>query len=222
MNINNSAVNIICDIYDEKSFKEEVYDFESVLTTLTKQYSLILLDCDFETPVEYFKLAQEIYLIQSMDILTIQPLTAFLRDLQSKNALDINKLKIVINKAVKVRGLTTNAIIGGMSCYNDPQMTYMKEIFNKDKMSAITISFDEEVLSRYLSGLVDCEININGYSKQFLTELKTLADAVYPLVNSRFKTDYTKNNKFSNTEEYENNFSSSMNDTLDKMKSRFK
>jgi len=202
--------------------KEEVYDYEAIITSLAKQYSLILLDCDFDTPVDYFKLAQEIYLVQSMDILTIQPLTAFLRDLQSENALDIEKLKIVINKVIKVRGLTANAIIGGMSCYNDPQMTYMKELFNKDKMNPITISFDEDVLARYLSGMVDCEVNINGYSKQFLAELKVLSDTVYPLVNSKFKTDYTKNNKFANTEEYDNNFPSSMNNTLDKMKSRFK
>ena len=59
--------------------------YEEILSTLVKNHSLILIDCDFETDFGYFAASQEIYLVQSMDIITIQPLTAFLRDLQSKN-----------------------------------------------------------------------------------------------------------------------------------------
>ena len=51
---------------------------ETILSTLIQNESLVLIDCDFETDPSYFANAQEIYLIQSMDILTIQPLTAFL------------------------------------------------------------------------------------------------------------------------------------------------
>ena len=201
----------------------EVNNIEAIITALAKRFSLVILDCDFETPFEYFKLSQEIYLIQSMDILTIQPLTAFLRDLQSAGYLDQTKLKIVINKAIKVRGLSANAIIGGMSCYNNPEMSYMRNLFDKDRMHAVTIPFDEEVLARYLSGMVDCIVSTNGYSKQFMSELKKLADMVYPLINSRFKVDYTKNNKFANNEaEEQNTFSYNMNSTLDKMKEQFK
>ncbi len=204
----------------------EINDIEQVITTLAKEFSLILIDCDFETPIEYFKLAQEIYLVQSMDILTIQPLTAFLRDLQSSGILEPSKLKVVINKAMKVRGLSTNAIIGGMSCYNDPEMSYMRNLFDKDKIPSVSISFNEEALSRYLSGIVDCIVTTNGYPKQFMAELKKLADMVYPLINSKIRTDYTKNNKFAEKNQYdaqmEDNFTRDMNSTLDKMKRQYK
>ena len=176
----------------------EVRNIEAVISTLVRNYSLVLVDCDFQTPTDYFELAQEIYLVQSMDILTIQPLTAFLRDLQSNNILNPEKLKVVINKAMKVRGLNASAIIGGMSCYNDPEMSYMRNLFDKDKIPAITISFDGDVLAKYLSGMVDCMVTTNGYSKQFMSELKKLADMVYPLINNKYKPDYTKNNKFAN------------------------
>lgn len=59
-------------------------NYSAILETLLKNYSLILLDCDFNTNYGYFKEAQEIYLVQSLDVLTIQPLTAFLRDLKAK------------------------------------------------------------------------------------------------------------------------------------------
>ncbi len=48
-----------------------------ILQTLIKNYSVVLIDCDYSTPISYFSYAQEIYLVQSMDVLTIQPLTAF-------------------------------------------------------------------------------------------------------------------------------------------------
>ena len=60
-----------------------INNYSEILETLIKNYSLILLDCDFETNFGYFKEAQEIYLVQSFDVLTIQPLTAFLRDLKA-------------------------------------------------------------------------------------------------------------------------------------------
>ena len=88
------------------------------------------------------------------------------------------------------------------------------------------ISFDEDVLSKYLSGMVDCIVTTNGYSKGFISELKKLADSVYPLINGKIKTDYRKNNKFAKEREegerQRDSFSSSMKNTLDRMKNQIK
>ena len=85
----------------------------------------------------------------------------------------------------------------------------------------ISPDFEKEALSKYLSGIVDCTVTTNGYSKQFMAELKNLADQVYPLVTNKYKPDYSKNNKFAD-ENQENNFSNSMNSTLAKMKDSMK
>ena len=91
---------------------------------------MVILDCDFDTNYNYFKEAQEIYLVQSLDVLTIQPLTAFLRDLKSKNILLPDKIRIVLNKVVKLRSISDKTIIGGMAYYNDPAMSFMTELFD--------------------------------------------------------------------------------------------
>ena len=83
--------------------------------------------------------------MQSYDILTIQPLTAFLRNLKTNNILDPNKLRIVLNKVLRVRSISDKVIIGGMSSYNDPSMSYMTELFDKDNVQYCTIPFDQEV-----------------------------------------------------------------------------
>ena len=44
----------------------------------------------------------------------------------------------------------------------------MTELFNKDKIRACSIPFDENVYSKYLEGIVNCQISINGYNKKML------------------------------------------------------
>ena len=193
---------------------------EPILSTLVQNHSLILIDCDFDTDPSYFASCQEIYLVQSMDILTIQPLTARLRDLKTKGVLDDEKVRVVINKELKVKSLTTKAIIGGMSFYNDPSMSFMTELFNKDMVKACSIPFDENAYSKYLDGMVNCNIPINAYSKQFMSKLRNLGDMVYPLVS---KSNYGgKTTSQVNQINYgKNKFSNNMNNTLNQMKKKY-
>ena len=191
-------------------------DYQNVLTTLTKNYSLVIMDCDYETGYAYFDCAQEIYLVQSYDILTIQPLTAFLRNLKSRNILEPSKLRIVLNKVLRVRSITDRIIIGGMSSYNDPSMSYMTELFDKDSIKYCSIPFDQEAYSRYLDGLVNCEISTKGYPKNFIASLNNLTNMMYPLLNNDRPA-----NKFNTYNQRTNGFSSNMNETLNKMKNRY-
>ena len=194
----------------------EFNNFENILKTLMQNYSLVLMDCDYETNYAYFNLAKEIYLVQSFDILTIQPLTAFLRNLKSRNILEPNKLRIVLNKVLRVRSISERVIIGGMSSYNDPSMSYMTELFDKDNIQYCSIPFDQEAYSRYLDGLVNCEVSTKGYPKNIMVSLEKLGNMIYPLLN-----DDKPANKFNTYNSRTNNFSNDMNETLNKMKNRY-
>ena len=162
-----------------------VEDVKNIIKTLLENYTTILIDCDFSTDIRYFKIVQEIYLVQTLDILTIQPLTTFLRDLKMKGILEPNKLRIVINKNLKVKSITDEILIGGMSVYKDPGMTYMTDLFDKNNIKYTTIPFEQQVYVRYLEGLVNCKISSKGYSKNFLYSLNRLSEMVYPTINSK-------------------------------------
>ena len=190
-------------------------DYANILATLTKNYSLVILDCDFETDYNYFAQVQEIYLVQSLDILTIQPLTAFLRNLKAKNMLNPEKIRIVLNKMVNLKSVNEKTIIGGIAYYNDPAMSFMTELFNKDTVKYCTIPFEEQTYAKYLDGIINCKITLNGYSKNFMASLNVLGDMVYPLI-----TNNTRNNSYSSYNP-NNSFSPSMNNTLNKMKNNY-
>ena len=188
-------------------------DVDGIMSTLIQNYSVVLIDSDFNTPAEYFGISQEIYIVQTMDILTIQPMTAFLRDLKAKDVLKPEKIRVVINKELRVKGLTPKILIGGLSFYNDPAMAFMTKLFEKDTVKYCTIPFEEETCSKYLEGVMDCEITISGYSKMFNIKLKELANMVYPLLENKYRPigDYSSNNKFS----------ANMNNTLEQMKNKY-
>ena len=194
-------------------------DVTNIIQTLLENFTVVLMDCDFNTDPRYFKIAQEIYLVQTLDVLTIQPLTAFLRDLKVKGVLEPYKLRIVINKNIKINSLNDRILIGGMSVYNDPGMTYMTELFDKEIIKYTTIPFENQTYVKYLEGLVNCKISSKGYSKNFMASMKKLSDMVYPTLNGKKQkifNDYSKKNK-----KYENTFSKSTSTTLDKMKKNY-
>lgn len=193
---------------------EFIVHADKILETLLKKHTLILIDTDFKTPNRYFEQSKEIYLVQTLDVLTIQPLTAFLRELKAKNILDEKKLRIVLNKAVKIRGVNDKTIIGGMAFYNDPSMSFMTELFDRTMIKYTSIPFEEETYIKYLENVIECNVSLKGYSKIFLQRLKDLANMVYSN-NSTYTPPSAKNYGSQST------FSPGMAQTLDQMKKSY-
>jgi len=195
---------------------ENLEAVEPIIETLAKSHTVILMDCDFTTPMRYFKYAHEIYLVQSMDILTIQPLTAFVRQLSDKGMFESSKARVVLNKFIKTRQINEEILIGGMSIYNDAGMTVRKELFNRRTVPSISIPFNLNSYLRYLDGLVICDISLKGYDKDFLQSLKKLASMVYQQAGGntgKYMPPSVKNNN--------SGFSPRMNNTLNQMKKNY-
>ena len=202
-------------VYTSAFDVEEIENVEPIIQTLLTKHNMVLLDCDFHTPDRYFKYSKEIYLVQSMDILTIQPLTLFLRKLSDKGAFSEEKARVVLNKYIKTKELNEDILVGGISIYNDASMTVRKELFNRKTVKRITIPFETETYLRYLNGLVICDVSLKGYSKKILQSLKQLATSVYSTSNSSNGGKYTPPSVKNTT------FSSSMNSTLEQMSKRY-
>ena len=195
---------------------ENLQAVEPIVETLVKSHKVVLMDCDFLTPMRYFKYAQEIYLVQSMDILTIQPLTAFLRQLSDKEMLEESKVRVVLNKFIRTKEINEELSPRGISIYNDAGMTVRKELFNRKTVKRIMIPFDLKSYLRYLDGMVTCDVSLKGYNKEFLQSLKNLASMVYPVVKkqAKYMPPSVKNNN-------NNSFSPKMNNTLNQMKQNY-
>lgn len=150
---------------------------EQILETLLKKHQMILIDTDFSTDVDYFDFSEQIYLVQTMDVLTIQPLTEFLSELKSKNAINDKKIRIILNKFMNFDEITIAKLIGGLAFYNAPSMTYMQQIFNKNGIKYTTISYNQQAYEIYLRNVAKCQFSTN-YPVEFKKELELLANDV--------------------------------------------
>ena len=151
-----------------------------VIDTLKKNHALILLDCDFETNLEYYTYSNQIFTVQSLDVLTMQPLTIHLKKLKELGIISDSKISIILNKEVPVKGLTKKLMIGGLSMYNSPNMEERVELFNKDNVKVYSVPFDIQAYQKYLENIIHCKFEIAGYPKKFITELKLIAENIYP------------------------------------------
>ncbi len=209
----------------------EAINPNQIIENVSSKYDVILLDCDFDTNEEYYKLANEIYLVQSMDAFTIQPLTKLLSDLKNNNMLDESKLRIIINKHIKTSKLDTKMIIGGMSKYNEPSMTLQRDIFNPDNIKSVVVAFEEQNYVKYIEDIAMCHLSLNGYTKNLIQSLDELKNMVYPLIAgnnggntpNNYNNTETKKRKgfFGINKKEEAAFSNDMNNTLNKMRTNY-
>ena len=154
-------------------------DPESILTTLVKNHSLILIDCDFATDLSYYIGSHELCLVLSMDVLTLQQITKYLYEIKKSVDLDVNRIRIILNKNIRLKSATSESIIMGVSNYNDPRMRYMGPIFDASIVKVNKISFSEEVYVKYLDGLITCNISTSSYPNKIVKEIEELANAIY-------------------------------------------
>lgn len=200
---------------------EEFYEADKVLKTLLDNHSVILIDADYDTPIGYFDNSTDLFMVQNMDILTMQPLTTFLKELKAKNVLKDEKLRLIVNMEAKVRGVNSQVLLSALSVYKDPGMAYTVDLYNKETVKLFTVPFDIDAYNKYLTTLVECNLSLTGYSKLILSSLKEIAACIYPLLSvgkGKKNISYSPpslNNYTSSP------FNGDMNATLSQMKNRY-
>lgn len=158
------------------------YNINNMIGTLQNDYSLVLIDADLTTPIDCFNCSDEIYAIQDMDILNIQYITTFLRELKTRE-IDFGKIKFIINKFV-TSDLTTKKLLGALSTYNDPKMQIIDKLIDKDDIDAQIIPFDLNVYRKYIKNSIECKIDLRKYGGGFVGKLKKLANTIYPVAKN--------------------------------------
>ncbi|MGE5328121.1 MAG: hypothetical protein ACM3KR_01245 [Deltaproteobacteria bacterium] len=169
---------------------KENMDYVKMVELAKSKNSVLLLDCDFDSPLELFKICQNIYIVQDMDILNLQPITSFLRELKYKG-INLEKGKVIINKHVKC-ALPAKRVIEGISYYSNPEMTIYDELFVKN-INYYIIPFEEGNQRKYLEGLYLCKLNYSDFTEDFKEALEHLASSIYPVGPSKSKVKDFKN-----------------------------
>ncbi len=169
------------------------YNASRLVETVSHHNNVVFIDCDFSTPADYYRLAQEIYVVQDMDILNINQITMFLRELKSRG-IPMSKVKIVINKHVRC-ALTAKDIIDGIATYTSPDLRMYDELFPASEMQYFILPFDQENYAKYVEMMYKYTNTLSTFTKEFREKLEDLANSIYPLGTTRSKGETYKKSK---------------------------
>jgi len=159
----------------------KTYNAGKVIETVSQRNNVILVDTDFTTPIDYFRLCQDIFIVQDMDVLNIPGLTLFLRELKSRGV-PMNKIKIVINKHVKC-ALTSKAILEGISTYTSFDFNTIEQLFDASNVQFYVLPFDVENYKKYVEMVYKYSNKFASFTDDFKVGLTSLINAIYPIGN---------------------------------------
>ena len=169
------------------------YNASVAIDTIIQNNNVILVDADFTTPYDYFRLCQEVYLVQDMDILNIAQTTLFLRELKS-HGVPLNKLRIIVNKYVKTV-LTAKDIIDGIATYSTYDLKNFDTLFNSSTIPYYVLPFDVENYKKYIEMLYKYSNKFSTFTPDFTQNLDTIINSIYPIGTKTNTTNTASNNK---------------------------
>ncbi len=158
---------------DRKSYNPNV-----LVDTIIKNNNVVLIDADFSTPIDYFRRAQDIYVVQDMNVLNIQQITMFLKELKQRG-IGMEKIKIVINKYVDCE-LTSKDIIDGIATYTSYDLKMFDELFNPKKIQYFILPFDVANYKKYVEMVYKYSNKFSTFTKEFQTNLDQIINSIYP------------------------------------------
>ena len=168
------------------------YNAGTIIETVMANNTVTLIDADFTTPTDYFRLCQEIYVIQDMDVLNITQLTVFLRELKNRG-LPMSKIRLIINKHMKC-ALTIKDIIDGIATYTSFDLKTYDEIFKDGNIPYYVLPFHEENYRKYVEMVFKYTNVFSSFTDDFKSSLNKIINAIYPIGNAfdRMKKEQKK------------------------------
>lgn len=174
----------------------KIYNASLAIDTIIQNNNVILIDSDFTTPADYFRLCQEIYIVQDMDILNISQLTIFLRELKERGV-PMNKIRIIINKHIKC-ALTAKDILDGIATYTSYDLKMYDELFNSSTIPYFILPFNEENYKKYVEMVFKYQNKFSTFTDDFKEALYKIINSIYPIGGTKSSTTHTRsknNNK---------------------------
>lgn len=153
------------------------YKHKAIIETVKSNCNLTIVDADFTTPIDYFDQANEVYLIQDLDLLKMPDATLFLRELKNRG-MDMKKIRIIINKYVKT-SLSQKQIVQTLSSYSDPSMSFYDSVL-PSKVTSYIVPYNLNNYAKYIDSVCNGVLNYKGYSADFIQAIEEIGSAIFP------------------------------------------
>ncbi len=158
------------------------YKHRTVIETAKRNCNLLIIDCDFTTPFEYLELADDIYIVQDLDLVKCRETVEYLRILKDRR-IDWDKLRLIINNSLRCRVTPKRIRRDALTLYVDPNLTFNDEIEEIRKF--VEIPMDPLNYATYIEGMEHGKLEYEKYTESLKSSLETLSKMVYGIPSRR-------------------------------------
>ncbi|MBR6252724.1 MAG: hypothetical protein IKR04_02660 [Clostridia bacterium] len=158
------------------------YRHKTVMETARRNTNLLIIDCDFTTPSEYLEQAQEIYVVQDLDLVKVADTKEFFKDLKNRHT-DWSKLRLIINNSVKCNVTAKKIRKNALTYYQDPSYTYTEE-FETIK-TCIEVPLDPQNYANYIDGMESGKLYFEKFTPEFQKVIEDLSTIVYGITTKK-------------------------------------
>ena len=152
------------------------YKHRTIVETAKRNCNLLIIDCDFSTPYEYLEQAQDIYVVQDLDLVKVVETKEFFRELKNRHT-DWSKLRMVFNSVVPSKITSKRLINDALSYYTDTSETYTEEFEKIKRYTEIplnTINY-----AHYVETIGTGRMEYDKFTDDFKIAMEELSKMVY-------------------------------------------
>jgi hypothetical protein len=151
------------------------YKHRNVVDAASSQCGLLLIDCDFTTPLEYYDLAHEVYVVCDLDLVKGRETVEFLRKLQARG-FNWDKLRLIVNNTVSSK-ITPKVLRDDvLTIYYDANSTFNEDI---DEIKEFySVPMDPANYAVYVESIANSRLGYNQYSENLKKAFEHIAASI--------------------------------------------
>ena len=158
------------------------YKHRTVIETAKRNCNLVLIDCDFTTPFEYLEFADEIFIVQDLDIVKSRETVEYLRLLRDRR-IEWDKLRLIFNNTVRCKVTSKRMRKDVLTLYRDPSASFNDELDEIRKF--VELPLDPLNYATYIEGMEHGRLEYEKYTEPLKSALETLSKMVYGVPSRR-------------------------------------
>lgn len=173
-------INKYIDLYTASFSNPIEVEYPSLLIeSLEQDYDVVIIDMDYETPINICQTLNSIYLVQTLDVLKLKYNTAY--QLYLKEKVNIKKIRYVINQVISC-DIKPSDIIKALKTHTDIR-TLEQNVITDERLQSFVIPFDIEV--KKMSH--NCIFNVRKLEEKIEGAITEISRDIYPISSTSSK-----------------------------------
>ena len=182
--VGKAKVNLYTTIPQGKEDNRMGYKHKTMVDAARRNCNLVIIDCDFTTPMEYIEAADEVYVVQDLDLVKCRETIEYFKFMQDRR-IGWDKIRLVMNNVVGNCKITSRIVRKEvLTRYDDENAPNGQGKFPEIR-KFVDIPMDPYDYRTYLNGMTKGKLEFDEFTLPMKEAIDTLSQMVYGIPSRR-------------------------------------